>query len=99
MHVRFAWDAVKAAGNIHKHGVSFETAVRVFADPNALLEQDRIVDGELRWQILGVVEGAVVLMVAHAVYDEDDVEVIRIISARKAGRKEIRRYEEANGSL
>ncbi|WP_412033428.1 BrnT family toxin [Mesorhizobium sp. CO1-1-8] len=40
--MRFEWDAEKAKSNFRKHGVSFDTAVRVFADPFALLEHDRI---------------------------------------------------------
>jgi uncharacterized protein len=77
--------------------VSFETAVRVFSDPFALVEQDRIENGEERWRTIGVVEGVVMLMVAHTVGEQDDIEVIRIVSARRANRRERRRYEEENG--
>jgi uncharacterized DUF497 family protein len=94
---RFEWDPAKAVSNLRKHGVSFETAARVFADPHALVEQDRIENGEERWQTIGVVEGVVMLMVAHTVREEDKIEVIRIVSARRANRREGRRYEEENG--
>jgi len=77
--------------------VSFPTAARVFSDPYALVEQDRIENGEERWQTIGVVDGIVMLLVAHTVREQDDVEVIRIISARRADRKERRRYEKENG--
>jgi uncharacterized DUF497 family protein len=97
--MRFEWDPAKATANLRKHGVSFETATRVFADPYAFFEQDRIVDGELRWQAIGVVDGLVLLIVAHTVFERKDVEEIRIISARHANQKERRRYEEENGSL
>jgi hypothetical protein len=93
---RFEWDPAKADSNVRKHGVSFPTASRVFSDPYALVEQDRIENGEERWQTIGVVEGVVMLLVAHAVHEQDDVEVIRIISARHANRRERRRYEEEN---
>ncbi len=99
MKTRFEWDATKAASNFRKHGVSFQTAARVFADPYALVEQDRIENGEERWQTIGVVEGVLMLMVAHTVREQDDIEVIRIISARHANRRERRRYEEENGSI
>ena len=56
MAMRFEWDPAKAAVNLRKHGISFDVAVRVFADPFALTEQVRIEGGELRWQTLGVVE-------------------------------------------
>lgn len=64
-----------------------------FADPYALTEQDRIEGGELRWQTIGLV-GGVVLLVAHTVRDEGADEIIRIISARKATRRECSRYDE-----
>ena len=100
MRIRFEWDPAKAARNRRKHGVSFETALRVFADPFALSEPERIEDGEQRWQTLGLVEGHVLLLVAHTLRDEAEggqpVEVIRIISARPADRTERRRYEQEN---
>lgn len=95
MAQRFTWDEAKAASNQRKHHVSFETAARVFADPFALSEQDRIEDGEYRWQTIGSVEGITVLLVAHTVHDaEDGTEFIHIISARRAERPERRRYEK-----
>lgn len=98
MKTRFEWDPAKAASNQRKHGVSFETAIRAFADPFALMGQDRIDGGEYRWQTLGLVEGHLLLMVAHTIREVDEdgasVEVIRIISAREADRKERRRYEQ-----
>lgn len=91
----FTWDREKAASNKRKHGVSFELAARVFLDPFALSDQDRIEGGEYRWQTIGMVEGVVVLLVAHTVgEDEDGTEIIRIISARRAERHERQRYEE-----
>lgn len=97
---RFEWDVAKNAANKRKHGVDFKTALRVFADPFALSEQDRIEEGEPRWRTMGLVEGHLLLLVAHTVREEGDdetseeVEIIRIISARKADRKERRRYED-----
>lgn len=83
MRIRFEWDAAKAESNLRKHRVSFETAARIFADPFALMVQDRIENGELRWQTLGRVEGHLLLLVAHTVRDgKDGTEIIYIISAR-----------------
>jgi uncharacterized DUF497 family protein len=100
MRTRFEWDPAKAASNLRKHGVSFDTAIRAFADPFALTEQDRIEGGEQRWQTLGVVEGYFLLLVAHTIRDEDEdgqpIEIIHIISVRAADRKERRRYEQEN---
>jgi uncharacterized DUF497 family protein len=92
--VRFEWDETKAKANARKHGVRFEDAMLVFADPFALVEQDRSEGGELRWQTLGLVGGIVLLLVAHTVRNEQEGEIIRIISARKAVRKECKRYDE-----
>jgi uncharacterized protein len=97
MNARFDWDPNKAASNLRKHGVSFQTAVLVFADPNALVMQNGVENGEERWQAIGVVEGLFMLVVAHSVREQDGIEVIRIISARRANRREKRRYEEENG--
>lgn len=98
--VRFEWDEAKNLSNRRKHGVSFEEACEVFRDPLYVSVRDRIQDGEPRWQTLGMVEGVLLLTVAHTVREENDngsvVEVIRIISARQATRKERRRYEDEN---
>ena len=95
MSIRFEWDAAKAASNLVKHRVSFETAIRTFADPYLLTRQDRIENGEQRWQSIGMVDGLLVLLVAQTVGEADDgTEVLRIISARKAKPKERKRYEQ-----
>ena len=94
MSIRFEWDEAKALRNLRKHGVTFDDAVVVFSDPFAVMTQDRIEGDELRWQTIGRIAGHLVLLVAHTVYEtQDDIEVIRIISARSADRKERKRYE------
>ena len=99
--IRFEWDETKNLSNQRKHGVSFEEACQVFRDPLYVSVQDRIEGGELRWQTLGMVEGLLLLTVAHTVEEELEdgvlVDIIRIISARPATRKERRRYEDENG--
>ena len=92
--IRFEWDADKNLANQRKHGVGFEVAQHVFDDPFALAVQDRIEATEHRWQTIGMVGGVVVLLVAHTVKFEGDVEVVRLISARRAGKNERKRYEE-----
>lgn len=89
----FSWDEAKNQSNRLKHGVSFETAKHVFDDPLHLSRQDRAEGGEVRWQTLGMIEGIVLLLVAHTVYDENGIEHIRIISARQATRQERKIYE------
>jgi uncharacterized DUF497 family protein len=98
--MRFEWDQAKNLSNQRKHGVSFEKASAVFLDPFYISAQDRIEDGESRWQAIGSVEGLLILTVAHTVREEEAggtlVDVFRIISARRATRKERRRYEDEN---
>jgi uncharacterized protein len=91
--VEFTWDARKDRLNRRKHGISFDTAMRIFDDPFQVTEQDREVEHEPRWQTIGTV-GQNVLLVVHTVDEESDV--IRIISARKATRAERRIYAEGN---
>jgi uncharacterized DUF497 family protein len=100
--VRFEWDEAKNHSNQRKHdGVSFEEARQVFQDPMHVSVQDRIENGEQRWQTVGAVQGFVILVVAHTLTEEDAdggaVEIIRIISARRATPRERRRYENENG--
>ena len=92
--MNFAWDERKNRTNKRKHKVSFETAILVFEDPYHLTRQDREVEGEPRWQTIGIVNGVHVLLVAHTVSEDD--EVIRILSARKATRRERSLYAQSN---
>lgn len=90
----FEWDAKKAESNFRKHGVRFEEAAFAFGDPFAVSEQDRIENGEQRWQTIGMVGDCLLLLVAHTMRFEDEgIEVVRIISARRVDRKEQRGYE------
>ncbi len=91
--MRFEWDETKNNSNQHKHGVSFEFASEVFADPFHLSIADRVEGGEQRWITMGQVGGLVTLIVAHTWRDDASDEVVRIISARQATRKERRSYE------
>jgi uncharacterized protein len=92
--LRFDWDETKDAANLRKHGVGFEAASLVFDDPLQLSAQDREVNGEERWQTIGMAGGVLLLLVAHTFEDENEEEVVRIISARKANAQERRRYED-----
>lgn len=82
------WDARKAASNLAKHGVDFEVAKDVFRDPARLILLDDGDAGEERWRTIGLA-GRRVLFV---VYTERDNDVIRIISAREATKREEREY-------
>jgi uncharacterized DUF497 family protein len=92
--MRFEWDEAKNGRNLAKHRVSFETASLVFEDPHMLVREDRVVEGEERWQALGLIGGAVIVLVVYTYREENGEEVVRIISARKAAGPERKAYEE-----
>jgi hypothetical protein len=92
--MRWTWDEEKARSNLAKHKVSFERAKLVFCDPHGIsLRDDR--GAEERWLTFGLVNGVVILAVAHTIEEHDDEEVLRIISARKATRSEREKYEQS----
>lgn len=88
----FEWDDLKAQQNEQKHGISFEEAQTAFYDDHARLtpDPDHSQD-EDRYILLGLSAVLRVLIVCH-VYRQDD-EVIRIISARKATKREQQQYQ------
>ena len=89
--IRFEWDSRKAASNEKKHGISFEEVQSVVFDEQALLLEDpQPRHEEERFVLLGLSASLRLLVVVHALRERD---VIRIISARKATRKETREYE------
>ena len=91
--LQFDWDERKNTSNKKKHGVSFEEAQTAFHDSNARLISDPDhSDDEDRFILLGMSERFRILVTCHC-YREND-SIIRIISARKATKKEIRTYEE-----
>lgn len=93
--MRFDWDPAKDARNRVNHGIGFETAQLVFDDPHAISALDRVVEGEDRWQTIGVAEGRL-LLVVHTDLTYQDEEITRIISARRPNAYERRRYAEAH---
>jgi uncharacterized protein len=90
----FEWDVRKAGANVQKHGVSFESAAMVFKDPQALSLFDRKHSAdEDRWITLGLDNRGQLLVVCHTWREtESGAARCRIISARKAGRKEAVQY-------
>jgi uncharacterized DUF497 family protein len=83
------WDADKAASNLRKHGVSFEEAATALLDPMALAQEDSSAEGESRWVLLGMSAQPRLLTVVYTLRGQDR---IRLISARRATRKEAGQY-------
>ena len=97
----FEWDEAKNRRNQRKHGgISFQLAALVFEDEFCLVDMDHTDEtGEQRWHAIGSAsvesEAAVVLLVVHAYREcQHGKEIIRIISARKADKHDVRRYQE-----
>ena len=93
--MKWIWDEEKSRTNKRKHGLSFETAQYVFADPLAVSRMDSFLEEE-RWQTIGMI-GQVTVFVVHTWSKFDpatESELGRIISARKATIYERRMYEE-----
>ncbi len=84
----FEWDPKKAKANKAKHGVDFELAKDVFRDPSRLSSPDDSSADEERWRSIGLAGGKVLFVV----FTERDDDVIRIISAREASKREERDY-------
>lgn len=89
--MKFDWDQAKANANSKKHGVTFEEARTVFFDEFAVqfFDEDHSSEEE-RFLLLGLSSEAKLLLVCHCEREQEDV--IRIISARKATKREAAHY-------
>lgn len=93
--MKFEWDTYKEKINIGEHSISFEQASYVFADPFALSRyDDEHSEDEDRWILLGKSLSESVLVVVHTFRNDDGAEIVRIISARKATKKEKQAYHK-----
>ena len=93
--MKFEWDTNKEKINIQKHGITFEDASYVFADPFGLSKyDDERSENEDRWVLLGKSLNETVLVVVHTFRDNEGTEFVRIINARKATKKETQAYHK-----
>lgn len=93
---QFEWDEIKATANVSKHGIPFELATTVFADPGLLtvadLEHSAIQE---RWFSIGLASDGKMLSVVYLwAESERPITKVRLISAHRATPTEIRQYEE-----
>ena len=93
--MKFEWDSGKEKVNIEKHGINFEQASYVFADPHALnrYDDEHSIE-EDRWVLLGRSLNEIILVVVHTFKNDDNIEYVRIISARKASKIEQHSYQQ-----
>lgn len=89
--MHFEWDDNKNRINIRKHGIDFADVIDIFRHPMLTLLDDREDYGEERWIALGWIKA----VIGVVVYVEREGDVIRIVSARKATKNEVRRYEQS----
>jgi uncharacterized DUF497 family protein len=95
LQYKFDWDPHKAKQNLQKHNLSFEQAAEVFLDPLAvsIYDEEHSLD-EDRWITIGKDHINLILVVSHTFREENiDNCRIRLISARKATKKEIKQYK------
>lgn len=96
MEFVFEWDVSKAQSNFRKHGISFEEAKTVFADPFLLTYPDDFhSEAEDRLISIGHSGRQRLLLVVHTERAQDNELLIRIISSRKATAAERETYEES----
>lgn len=95
LQYNFEWDPYKTMQNLRKHKVSFERAAEVFLDLLAIsiYDEEHSLD-EDRWITIGKEQTNLILVVVHTFHEENiDNCRMRLISAKKATKKEIKQYE------
>jgi uncharacterized DUF497 family protein len=90
--IRFEWDMKKSETNRRKHGIDFDEARAAFFDPLKYVDIEGHEHGEIRWRTIGEI-GRAIYVVSHTLEEEGGTEIVRIITARKATRRERRAYE------
>ena len=88
--IAFEWDGDKAAANVRKHGVTFETSCEVFFDPFFRVEDAGVVEGESREAVIGLTVSWRLLYVVYVMQEDD---IVHLISARPATETERKTYE------
>lgn len=92
----YEWDENKNFVNLAKHGVDFNVACDVFSDPYAIVQYNRTINNEIRDQIIGKINNEIVILFVVFTKRKN---IIRIISARKASRRERAIYNNHNEKI
>ena len=87
--MKFQFDPTKAKSNLKKHNVSFADAEGIFYDPLAIHREDPYIEGEDRWIAVGMGSASQILVVIYTFRGDE----IRLISVRRATRREVQNYE------
>jgi len=94
MELRFTWDPEKAKANRRKHGVSFVEAMAIFADPFHIVVENDFIEDEQRDMAIGRIANQTLVAMVFVDRSEPDIQVIRIICARKAVAYEKSQYQD-----
>jgi hypothetical protein len=89
--MHFVWDPNKNAANIRKHGIDFSDVPDIFNHPMLTAADLKKDYGEDRWVGIGFLKGTIAVIIFT---EDDDIDTIRIISARKATTNEIQSFKE-----
>ncbi len=94
MQYNFEWNPIKSKSNFQKHKISFERATEIFLDPFMLSIFDKVHSkNEDRWITVGKDRNNVTIVAVHTFREiNKENSVIRIISARRATKKEDKQY-------
>ena len=95
MNYNFEWDPNKAIKNYSKHNISFELAATIFLDPKSItiFDSDHS-ETEDRWITMGISKNGTILTIIHTFNEINDSNIIiRLISARKSTKNEIKQYQ------
>jgi uncharacterized protein len=90
--IEFEWDPKKSESNRRKHGMDFVRARAAFFDPLKKVDIEGNDHGQNRWRTIGEIDGKL-FSVSHTIEEDGEIEIIRIISARKTTPRERRAYE------
>lgn len=92
----FEWNEEKEKINIKKHNLSFKEASRIFINDDTKIYRNKSPENEERYIAIGTIDYINTLLVVHAyreIYLDEGIEVIRIISARKLGKNEVKKWQ------
>lgn len=92
--MKFIWDKNKNQKNIQIHGIDFNDATIMFDFPMLTCVDNRFDYGEERWVGIGFLKGIIAVL---AYVEDDEKDIIRIISCRKATKNEIKKFKETLG--
>lgn len=95
--MEFVWDPRKNRGNIAKHGLDFEDAIRIFDGPTLEMLDERFDYGEVRVYAIGLVQGFEITVIYTDVSEDDSETTRRIISAWRSTQNERKVYWESFG--